>query len=126
MREEKMALRWELHALHKDMRKNIEEIRETEETIINEFGPEKKPSNTVKKLKTIKEIKGTIQRNAMKKKLKIAPSLQIKKIVKSTRQSNKSLSTGCMSFTGMNSSMVSSPELTKVIKENVNNNKKVK
>ena len=125
MREEKMALRWELHALHKDMRKNIEEIRETEETIINEFGPEKKPSNTVKKLKTIKEIKGTIQRNAMKKKLKIAPSLPIKKIVKSTRQSNKSLSTGCMSFTGMNSPMVSSPELTKVIKENVNNNKKV-
>ena len=30
-----------------------------------------------------------------------------------------------MSFTGMNSPMVSSPELTKVIKENANNNKKV-
>ena len=130
MREEKMALRWELHALHKDMRKNIEEIKEIEETIINEFGPDKTPSNTVKKLKTIQEIKGRIQRNSMKKKLKIAPSspeAKNKKIVKSTRQSNKSLSTGCMSFTGMNSPMVSSPELTKVIKakENANNNKKV-
>ena len=130
MREEKMALRWELHALHKDMRKNIEEIKEIEETIINEFGPDKTPSNTVKKLKTIQEIKGRIQRNSMKKKLKIAPSspeAKNKKIVKSTRQSNKSLSTGCMSFTGMNSPMVSSPELTQVIKakENANNNKKV-
>lgn len=128
MREEKMALRWELHALHKDMRKNIEEIKETEETIINEFGADKTPNNTVKKLKTIQEIKGRIQRNSMKKKLKIAPSspeAKNKKIVKSTRQSNKSLSTGCMSFTGMNSPMVSSPELTKVIKENANNNKKV-
>lgn len=127
MKEEEMALRWELHALHKDMRKNIEEIKETEETIINEFGPEKKPSNNLRKLKTIKGIKGKIQRNG--KRLKIAPSspdIKNKNKVKSTRQSNKSLSTVCMSFTGMNSPMVSSPELTKVLKKDttITNKKK--